>query len=357
MAWSVGEVRFLRQTPANQRGRLTSLAARQVESLAIPPARPAEDVSRMRETRQQRAPAARLRSWRCSARAWWSCWPTPTSAASSPPGRAACSGAIGCLLLQFLLMPILYMVQELTVRLGIFTGRGHGELIRDTFGPFWGWVSAAGLGIATIGRAADRILRRRRRGRAVRPAARRHAADRRDRAARRGDHRLVSPGGAGGDRGRAVRAGVLLRRLGGASRPARNARGVVDIPYAQQGLSLSGGGEYRRRGDAVDDLLPAVGDRRQEAAAGTLRRGTLGHGGRRGDHPARHGRGADRLRRDDRPRQPGRVAALGRRHEPGADAVPRHRRGQSGVRPGRAGRRHGGGDRLFPRRSPGGWAR
>ena len=43
------------------------------------------------------------------------------------------------------------MVQELTVRLGIFTGRGHGELIRDTFGPFWGWVSAAGLGIATVG--------------------------------------------------------------------------------------------------------------------------------------------------------------------------------------------------------------
>jgi Mn2+/Fe2+ NRAMP family transporter len=42
-------------------------------------------------------------------------------------------------------------VQELTVRLGVFTGRGHGELIRETFGPFWGWVSAVGLGIATMG--------------------------------------------------------------------------------------------------------------------------------------------------------------------------------------------------------------
>ena len=30
--------------------------------------------------------------------------------------------------LQFLLIPFLYIVQELTVRLGIFTGRGHGEL-------------------------------------------------------------------------------------------------------------------------------------------------------------------------------------------------------------------------------------
>ena len=55
------------------------------------------------------------------------------------------------LLVQFVLMPILYMVQELTVRLGIFTGRGHGELIRDTFGPIWAWVSAAGLAVATAG--------------------------------------------------------------------------------------------------------------------------------------------------------------------------------------------------------------
>src|ERR1700722_16936866 len=55
------------------------------------------------------------------------------------------------LLLQLILVPVLYMVQELTVRLGIFTGRGHGELIRATFGPFWGWVSAASLGVATAG--------------------------------------------------------------------------------------------------------------------------------------------------------------------------------------------------------------
>jgi NRAMP (natural resistance-associated macrophage protein)-like metal ion transporter len=56
------------------------------------------------------------------------------------------------LLLQtMLLVPVLYIVQELTVRLGIFTGRGHGELIRHQFGAFWAWVSAAGLGIATAG--------------------------------------------------------------------------------------------------------------------------------------------------------------------------------------------------------------
>lgn len=55
------------------------------------------------------------------------------------------------LLLQLLLMPVLYMVQELTVRLAIFTGKGHGELIRETFGPFWAWVSVIGLGIAAVG--------------------------------------------------------------------------------------------------------------------------------------------------------------------------------------------------------------
>jgi NRAMP (natural resistance-associated macrophage protein)-like metal ion transporter len=55
------------------------------------------------------------------------------------------------LLQQVLLIPVLYIVQELTVRLGIFTGRGHGELIRDSFGKGWAWFSAAGLGIATAG--------------------------------------------------------------------------------------------------------------------------------------------------------------------------------------------------------------
>jgi Mn2+/Fe2+ NRAMP family transporter len=50
-----------------------------------------------------------------------------------------------------LLVPVLYIIQELTVRLGIFTGRGHGELIYQQFGRVWAWVSALGLGIATCG--------------------------------------------------------------------------------------------------------------------------------------------------------------------------------------------------------------
>ncbi len=55
------------------------------------------------------------------------------------------------LMLQLLLMPVLYIVQELTVRLGIFTGKGHGELIRERFGRGWAWLSVSGLGIATLG--------------------------------------------------------------------------------------------------------------------------------------------------------------------------------------------------------------
>ena len=52
---------------------------------------------------------------------------------------------------QFLLIPVLYLMQELAVRLGIFTGRGHGELIRERFGPIWAWVAVVPLAIATIG--------------------------------------------------------------------------------------------------------------------------------------------------------------------------------------------------------------
>ncbi len=53
--------------------------------------------------------------------------------------------------LLLLLVPMLYMVQELTVRLGVHTGRGHGELIRERFGLGWAGVSTIGLAAATIG--------------------------------------------------------------------------------------------------------------------------------------------------------------------------------------------------------------
>lgn len=55
------------------------------------------------------------------------------------------------LLLQFILMPILFIVQELSVRLGIVTGKGHAELIKNKWGKCWAWVSVGTLIISCIG--------------------------------------------------------------------------------------------------------------------------------------------------------------------------------------------------------------
>ena len=38
-----------------------------------------------------------------------------------------------------LLGPVAYYVQEMTVRLGAVTKRGHAEAIFHAFGSFWGW--------------------------------------------------------------------------------------------------------------------------------------------------------------------------------------------------------------------------
>jgi Mn2+/Fe2+ NRAMP family transporter len=52
---------------------------------------------------------------------------------------------------QVVLIPILFAVQEITVRLGIVTGKGHGRLIRERFGLGWGLVSAGTLILSSIG--------------------------------------------------------------------------------------------------------------------------------------------------------------------------------------------------------------
>jgi NRAMP (natural resistance-associated macrophage protein)-like metal ion transporter len=44
-----------------------------------------------------------------------------------------------------LLLPMAYYVQEMTVRLGAVTKRGHAEAIFDGFGSFWGWFSVFDL--------------------------------------------------------------------------------------------------------------------------------------------------------------------------------------------------------------------
>jgi NRAMP (natural resistance-associated macrophage protein)-like metal ion transporter len=47
----------------------------------------------------------------------------------------------------FILVPMAYYVQEMTVRLGAVTKRGHAEAIFEGFGGFWGWFSLIDLAI------------------------------------------------------------------------------------------------------------------------------------------------------------------------------------------------------------------
>jgi Mn2+/Fe2+ NRAMP family transporter len=47
----------------------------------------------------------------------------------------------------FILVPMAYFIQEMTVRLGAVTKRDHAEAIFDGFGPFWGWFSIFDLAV------------------------------------------------------------------------------------------------------------------------------------------------------------------------------------------------------------------
>jgi Mn2+/Fe2+ NRAMP family transporter len=67
---------------------------------------------------------------------------------------AAQSGAswgYSLLPLEVALIPVLYLVMELTVRLGIATGKGHAELVKDCFGQKWAFLSVALLLVSTTG--------------------------------------------------------------------------------------------------------------------------------------------------------------------------------------------------------------
>jgi Mn2+/Fe2+ NRAMP family transporter len=60
---------------------------------------------------------------------------------------AATGAKYGYNLIWFLilLLPVAYYIQEMTVRLGAVTKRGHAEAIFDGFGSFWGWFSLLDL--------------------------------------------------------------------------------------------------------------------------------------------------------------------------------------------------------------------
>ncbi len=51
------------------------------------------------------------------------------------------------------LVPVLYVNQEMVLRLGIVTGVGHARLILERFGKFWGAFSVIDLFISTRSRS------------------------------------------------------------------------------------------------------------------------------------------------------------------------------------------------------------
>lgn len=55
------------------------------------------------------------------------------------------------LLVQILLVPVLYLVLELVVRLSLATGKGLTELIREHLGPSWAGLAVATLGVSVLG--------------------------------------------------------------------------------------------------------------------------------------------------------------------------------------------------------------
>ncbi len=52
--------------------------------------------------------------------------------------------------IAILLGPVAYVCQEMTVRLGAITKRGHAEAIFDAFGSFWGWFSLTDLTLTDV---------------------------------------------------------------------------------------------------------------------------------------------------------------------------------------------------------------
>ena len=66
---------------------------------------------------------------------------------------AAASGAqfgMKLVLLQLLLIVPLFVIQEMTVRLGTVSGKGHAQLIRDRYGLFWAWISLSTMLITNV---------------------------------------------------------------------------------------------------------------------------------------------------------------------------------------------------------------
>ncbi len=62
-------------------------------------------------------------------------------------GQGGTVSGYALLLPLFALVPVLFLVQEMTARLALATGKGHAELVRVRYGPRWAVVSVAGMAV------------------------------------------------------------------------------------------------------------------------------------------------------------------------------------------------------------------
>ena len=62
-------------------------------------------------------------------------------------GEGGTASGYALLLPLFALVPILFLVQEMTARLALATGKGHAELVRARYGPGWAAVSVMGMAV------------------------------------------------------------------------------------------------------------------------------------------------------------------------------------------------------------------
>jgi Mn2+/Fe2+ NRAMP family transporter len=65
-------------------------------------------------------------------------------------GAGGTTAGYALLLPLFALIPILFLVQEMTARLALATGKGHAELVRARYGPRWAVVSVTGMAVINL---------------------------------------------------------------------------------------------------------------------------------------------------------------------------------------------------------------
>ncbi|MGA2512517.1 MAG: NRAMP family divalent metal transporter [Candidatus Limnocylindrales bacterium] len=62
-------------------------------------------------------------------------------------GKGGTESGYALLLPCFAIVPLLFLVQEMTARLALVTGKGHVELVRSRYGPGWAAVSVVGMAV------------------------------------------------------------------------------------------------------------------------------------------------------------------------------------------------------------------